>query len=349
MEIHPRFRIHHTTYNAVDLRALAQKYVVSGVAFKKDIGEFLLQWLGDSPTIEVKTSGSTGTPKVISLQKSQMINSALATGAYFNLGVGSTALLCLPAKYIAGKMMLVRALVLGWDISFVTPNLTPLKSIQEKFDFIAMIPAQVEQSLKELHRAQLVLIGGAALSTTLRKKLLKLRTQSFESYGMTETITHIALKKIDQDYFSCLPEVNVTKDDRGCLVINAPKVADYPVITNDLADLESENRFKWLGRWDNIINSGGVKLIPELIEKKYAEIFTNRFFVTGLPDAQFGNQLVLVVEGNPSAEQDIIGKLDSLQNLEKLEYPKKILYVPQFVLTETGKVNRSKTLALVLG
>ncbi|NJB35481.1 AMP-binding protein [Croceivirga sp. JEA036] len=347
MEIHPNFKLDDIAYDAKGLLALAKNYRTSEIDYRRDIGDFLMQWLADSTTIEVQTSGSTGAPKLIRLQKKHMVNSAMATGAYFNLGPNSRTLLCLPAQYIAGKMMLVRALVLGWNISIVSPSLTPLAALEGRFDFVAMIPAQVEQSLKELHRVESVLIGGAAVSESLRKKLVSLPLESYESYGMTETITHIALKKINQDYFTCLPQVSVSKDDRGCLVINAPKVADTPIITNDIVELVYQHKFKWLGRWDNVINSGGVKLIPERIEKKYAEVLSRRFFVAGLPDDTFGNQLVLLMEGNPTMEEEILAKLNSLQSLEKLEYPKKIFFTPQFIETETGKINRGRTLELV--
>src|SRR5690606_7512374 len=180
-----------------------------------------------SESLEVRTSGSTGTPKVITLKKEHMANSALATGSFFKMGPGTKALQCLSADYIAGKMMLVRALALGWELDTVEPTSDPLQAISKHYDFVAMVPMQVQGSISNLNQINTLIIGGAALSPELKSDLAKVDTRFFETYGMTETITHIAIKEItkglEDGNFKALPDVFLSKDHRDCLVIEAPK------------------------------------------------------------------------------------------------------------------------------
>ncbi|WP_405397912.1 AMP-binding protein [Maribacter sp. Asnod2-G09] len=349
--VHPSFSIHGRTISFDDLSEVSYSLIKEGEEFEKHIGEFLLDWIDDSPTISVQTSGSTGAPKTIVLKKVQMENSALATGSYFNLSPKSSALLCLPANYIAGKMMLVRAMVLGLDIHFVEPTSNPLENSKRSFDFGAMVPLQVANSLPELSLLHKLIIGGAPISASLRKEIKVITNASYETYGMTETITHIAVKPlnngvVDEAPFSILPDVEISKDDRGCLVINAPKISDETVVTNDVIELVSETEFKWLGRFDNVINSGGIKLSPEQIEAKLSNIFDQAFFITSLPDAKLGEQLVLVIEGTVN-ENDVLKKVTSIPLLSKYEVPRQIKTIPVFLRTDSGKVKRKETMTLL--
>lgn len=325
--------------------------------FKKfpDIYIFLKHWFDDSEFITVKTSGSTGSPKLIKLKKEFMINSAKATGQYFNLQQKTTALLCLPIDFIAGKMMLIRALTLGWHLDVGLSNTNPLEGVKKHYDFLAMVPMQLFHSLKKLEHIKKLIVGGGLVSNELAKKLNNVSTQIFATYGMTETVTHIAVKPLNRaggltsttDLFQTLPSVKISKDDRNCLCIDAPSVADKTINTNDLVEILSSNKFKWLGRYDNIINSGGVKLIPEQIESRLHKIILQRFFVIGFPDRVLGEKLILICEGNKKA--DLLDKIIRFQkenpsDLAKFEIPKKIYFVNKFLETETKKIKRMEVL-----
>ncbi|MDO6807744.1 AMP-binding protein [Zobellia galactanivorans] len=352
--LHHQFKLNGCSYSKEELKEVAYSLVKEGEAYEQAIGDFLIDWLNDAPSLTVHTSGSTGKPKPISLQKQHMVNSARATGAFFELQPGDTALLCLPASYIAGKMMLVRAMVLGLSLDCVHPSSKPLTETSASYDFIAMVPLQFENSLNELDGVKKLIVGGAPVSYKLKQSFLKAaqRTKVYETYGMTETITHIAVKpllaeliesNIDLDVFTTLADVSVTTDERGCLVIDAPLVSNETIHTNDMVRLTSEKTFKWLGRLDNVINSGGVKLFPEQIEAKLASIMENRFFVAALPDEVLGQKLVLLVEGVQETAQ-LRNKIANLTSLKKFELPKEIFTVEAFVETSSGKIKRKATL-----
>lgn len=343
MLIHPKFKLNGQSYSKKELIALATDLSLKDEAFKKSIGEFLVDFLSESSTLSVFTSGSTGKPKKIILKKSQMVNSAMATGTFFGLREGQTALLCLPADFIAGKMMIVRALVLGLELDYVKPTANPINRNNRTYDFCAMVPMQVENSLEKLKLVKILIIGGAPLPNNTKVQLLETPTRCFETYGMTETITHIAIKPIQYDYFEVLPNVDIFLDKRDCLVIDAPQIADDKIVTNDLVELIDRKRFKWLGRYDNIINSGGIKLIPEVIEEKLTNSFQEQFFVFGLPDQQLGEKLALIVEGKLKIEL-IQNRLEKNTELNKYERPKAIFITPRFSQTSSGKIDRSKTI-----
>lgn len=340
------------------------------LAYAKSISietySFLKDWFSDTKTIAVKTSGSTGKPKVIQLKKEHMYNSALATGTFFNLKEKTTALLCLPTNYIAGKMMLVRALVLGWHLDIVDATSHPLDGNSKQYDFCAMIPLQVQNSLAELQRIKKLIIGGATISNTLLERLKQIRIDAFETYGMTETITHIAVKKLyskrdchpersrrislleDQNfhknYFEVFPSVKISLDKRGCLVIDASKISDDKITTNDLVNIIDNSHFEWLGRADNVINSGGIKVIPEIVERKLASILPFRFFIAGLSDEILGQKVVLICEGKL---QDL-GSFEIEKNLSRFEKPKEIYFIQKFIETQNNKLNRKETLKILM-
>ncbi|MEP2278053.1 AMP-binding protein [Maribacter sp.] len=347
---HHAFRVNGRLTSGEDLFEISYSLIKEGEEFEKHIGEFLLDWIDESSTISVKTSGSTGAPKTIILKKAHMINSALATGSYFDLAPESSALLCLPATYIAGKMMLVRSMVLGLNIYFVPPTSNPLEDTNRSFDFGAMVPMQVKNSLPNLHQVKKLIIGGAPISASLRGDLKNVSNASYETYGMTETITHIAIKPLNTGTefdapFSILPDVKISVDERNCLVINAPKISDETVVTNDVVELVSEKEFKWLGRFDNVINSGGVKLRPEHIEKVLSKHLNIPFFVIGVEDEELGQKVVLVVENTSKIE--VKKTIDNISDFKKFEKPKAIVVSKEFQRTESGKVQRQKTMSLL--
>ncbi len=313
-----------------------------------DVALFLEQWFDDNDFVVVKTSGSTGVPKNIRLSKKAMIESAIATGSFFGLSSKTTALLCMSPEYIAGKMMLVRALVLGWHLNIVPPSSQPLKNSNKTYDFSAMIPMQVEKSLSELHRIKKLIIGGGSISHQLLSKLQDVPTQAYATYGMTETITHIAVKSLNQpaeNYYKTLPNITIEKDKRDCMVINAPRISKEKIITNDVVRLISDSQFEWLGRYDSIINSGGIKLIPEEIEQKLSPYISNRFFIAGIPDRLLGEKTILIIEGKESPH--LLEEIKEYSILSKYETPKEIFFLPQFIETDTQKIQRKKTLHLL--
>lgn len=352
-ETHPDFRLNKLHFTNAELRQVAYSLIKEGEAYEEEIGSFLLDWLKPSCFVEVKTSGSTGKPKKIQILKEHMVNSAFATSKYFNLPEKTKALLCVPGSYIAGKMMLVRAMVLGWDLDTTPPTSNPLDNIFKVYDFTAMTPFQLDNSIGRLHLVHKLIVGGGAVSPRLKKMVQELDTEVYETYGMTETVSHIAARRINPKKktaepipFDILPNVQISQDDRGCLVINAPKIADGTIVTNDVVEIVTYKKFFWKGRYDNVINSGGVKLYPEEIEKKLAEVIRFRFFVTSLPDDALGDKLVLFVESDFSEEilQKLEKDIKNLKTLSKFEKPKKIYLVEKFEETTSGKVNRDKTI-----
>ena len=347
-EIHPSFKLNKLSFNFDDLKEVGYCLIKEGLPHEIPSGNFLIDWVNDSEFIYVKTSGSTGTPKQIKLQKKNMVNSAIATGGYFNLKAGDSALLSLPADFIAGKMMLVRAMVLGLKLDYFAPNSNPLLGITKSYDFAAMIPLQVENSMKNIEVIKTLIVGGAKMPVSLINRLRKKSTRIFETYGMTETITHIAVKEINKlqnsvtENFKALPEVTFKTDKRNCLVIHTPNISDDKVVTNDLVDLISETEFQWLGRYDSIINSGGIKLIPEKIENKLSEIIKHDYFVVGLPDKKLGEKLVLIIESGKK-DETILQSIQQLKTLDKFEIPKEVIFIKQFDRTSNGKIQRNKT------
>lgn len=337
--VHHRFRLNGFHFDRDDLCRVAYSFIKEGEEFEKSAGHFLLDWFDDKEVVEMNTSGTTGTPKTIRVNKQAMVNSALATGDFFDLVPGNTALHCLPAKFIAGKMMFVRGFILGLDMDFVAPDANPLRRNDTIYDFGAMVPLQAENSIEKLGQVKKLIIGGARINPSLEKKLLSLPTKVFETYGMTETITHIAAKQIGENAFSVLPNVTVSHNNNNCLVIRAPRISDDVITTNDVVELVNENQFIFLGRADNIVNSGGIKLIPELIENKLSGKIPSRFFVAGMPDEKLGEKLVLFVEGvtQPISEAVFAG-------LDKYEKPREIRFIGQFSETGSGKIMRKETL-----
>lgn len=335
--IHPDFKLNGKSFSYIELLSEALYLKENGQLFEKAIGNFLLEWLNNDSFVFVNTSGSTGKPKQIVLQKSAMIASAKATGLFFNLQPKNTALLCLSADYIAGKMMLVRAITLGLYLDITEPNSSPLEYV--KYDFVAMVPMQVANSLKHLHLVQTLLIGGTKVSYQLAESILKTNCKAYESYGMTETISHIAIKQIGAMAFTVLPNVTISVDERSCLVVEALALSSDRVITNDIVTILNEKQFILKGRIDTVINSGGVKIIPEEVEEKLAKYFSVRFFIASQQDEKLGEKVILVVEGNSFKVEDSF-----FSDLSKYQIPKEIVFVDEFTETETNKINRKKTL-----
>jgi len=319
---------------------------------------FIKKWFSASDTFAQKTSGSTGAPKEIVITREQMIVSAKLTAEALRLKNGDHALLCLDPEYIAGKMMLVRSLVTGMKIVAVNPVANPFRKIPRnvRVDFVAIVPMQLIEIIQSdlayrLNSTKNILVGGAALDQGIKKKLSTFDGRVYATYGMTETISHIALQSINgpaaSEYFTVLPGIKINADERGCLEINAPHL-DEKVVTNDLVEINDARHFKWLGRIDNVINTGGKKIIPEKIEDQINRLFAqqmvrNKFFISSIPDPVLGNKLILIIEG--ALENITVETLKShlRENLRNYEVPKKIYTNINFVLTKNGKLNRTET------
>jgi len=349
---HQHFKLNGNSFKSVNEILEYAKLMPVGV------DSFLSDWFNKYKSIIVQTSGSTGTPKKIELKKESFINSAIATGTFFNLKENTTALMCLSPTYIAGKMMLVRAMVLGWDLDVVEAVSNPLIRTNNKYDFCAMVPMQAAASLQQLNSINTLIIGGGAISKSLRGQLQHLKTNVYATYGMTETITHIAVKKINhndkKNYYSLLPNIAIKKDKRGCLVVNAPTISDSEIVTNDLVEIVNSSHFKWLGRYDTVINSGGIKLIPEQIEERLAALISERFFVAGVPDEVLGQKLIVIIEkeikqgfNKLKNKEELKSNIQKLGKLTNYEIPKEIYFLSNFVETTTKKIQRNKTLDLL--
>ena len=329
INIHNRFKINGFHLEREALFQLAYSFIKEGAQFEKEIGQFLLDWIDDNDTVQLLTSGTTGEPKLITVQKQAMVNSAIATADFFDLHPGDKVLHCLPTRYIAGKMMLVRSIIVGLEMDIMTPtsHLDDLL-LSKKYDFVALVPVQAQASLDKLNQFKKIIIGGAKLSDTLANQLQYCNAEIYETYGMTETITHIAAKRIGAECFETLPNIFISKDDRGCLIIQAPNIVSSTIVTNDLVEIISDNQFKWLGRFDNVINSGGIKYFPEQIEAKLALKINQRFFIAGLPDDNLGQKIALFIEGEEFPLEASI-----FNELEKFERPKEIHFIPNFIET----------------
>ncbi|GAB1404280.1 AMP-binding protein [Lentimicrobium sp.] len=326
--------------------------------WKHSLGRFLIQWIDSHPYINVTTSGSTGLPKTMAISKKAMIASARLTGEFFNLKTGAQALLCLRAGYIAGLMMVVRAMVYQMNLIIVPPNQSPLEFISSEtnIDFAAMLPVQVMNSLNrevlkpKLEAIDTLIIGGAPIAPSLESRIKTLKNRVFATYGMTETIAHIAARRISgkafSRNFSLLPGITISTDGRGCLVANVPYLDKNPVVTNDVVHIVSPSKFRWLGRYDNVINSGGVKLFPEVIEQKIASLISNRFFIASVSDVKLGEVPVLVIEKPEPCTQTYIDEIrvKLVGILKKTELPDHIYCVPAFEEGENEKINRERTM-----
>ena len=304
---------------------------------------FLKNWFSDSKFMKLQTSGSTGTPKILDVEKDKMLNSAKMTCDFLGLKEGNTALLCLPTEYISGKMMLVRAIERRMKLLIQTPSLFPLENITKEIDFCAMTPLQVQNSLDKIHYIKKLIIGGASISESLKQQLIQKNPQTkiYETYGMSETLSHIALKSISpkrEEYFRILDGIKISQDQRGCLVINAPKLNNKTLITNDLIKLKNKREFKFLGRIDNIINSGGIKISPENLEDWIKKFIPNELVFIGIPDINLGEKLVLVLEG----KEDLNLKSHILQLPFEKKYlkPKEIIFIEKIPRTPNNKIDR---------
>lgn len=328
----------------------------------ESVRNFLIEWFSDSPTVNLHTSGSTGKPKLIVAEKSRMIASAKMTLDYLGLKPGDTALLCLSVNYIAGKMMVVRAIVGGLNLLIGDLSSNPLQNEERHIDFAAMVPLQVYNSFRDKNgrfsRIGKVIIGGGAIDRNEENFYSTLPNEIYATYGMTETLSHIAMRRINGDkrspYFTPMDGVEVwVKEEKGenigTLVIKAPRLCAETLYTNDNVEMRSDGTFRILGRKDNVVCSGGIKLQIEEIEAKLANIIHVDFVISSKPDEKLGEKLVLVIED--SKERHVATSSSALLSsylgfdltacLEKYEIPKEVFYILHLPRTESGKIARA--------
>jgi len=310
---------------------------------------FLNEWFSDSTCVLAHTSGSTGEPKPIELPKSVMRKSAERTIAYFNLQKNNKLLLSLPCRYIAGKMMVVRAIVGQMNLATRDPSTDFGFLSDETYDFAALVPNQVVKILEQSSGEQMLqnirnlLIGGSAVSAELEKRIAPLNSRIVSTYGMTETASHVAIRELSgtakSDLYHCLAGITVSVQENGCLQIHLSDF-DEPLNTNDLAELQSSKSFRILGRADSVIISGGIKYSPEFIEKKLEKLVFQPFVISSVADEKLGEKLVLVIEGTPFDTTELDNRIQAV--LSAFERPKSILFLRHFPLTQSGKVKRAE-------
>lgn len=327
--------------------------------FEAETLSFLKAWLSGEQVFQQATSGSTGKPKTITLSRHLLHQSAQRTLAALPVKSGQTALVCLDTRYIAGKMMLVRALTANLKIVAIEPAANPIAGLPAPIDFMAVVPLQmhhmIQESITLLRQIQTILIGGAPVPPQLYPAISNLPGAVYATYGMTETASNIALQRLSgptpDHAFRPLPGVSLQVNDQGCLVIQLPEL-HQPIITRDVAELLPNGTFRIRGRLDNAVNSGGIKIFPEETEAAIAPLLagegvTSAFFTGALPHPILGEQLVLVVEGNPLPPQVEAHILTSSRQLLGYRAPRSIHYLRDFKRTPTGKIMRKETMAML--
>lgn len=319
------------------------------------LDEFISDWNAPSPTLLVHTSGSTGKPKPLLVEKKRMEASARLTCSFLGLRRGDTALLCMPLDYIAGKMVVVRALTVGLRLIAVEPSGHPLKDISAAPVFAAMVPMQVYNSLQvaeereRLMAIKHLIIGGGTISAELAAELRQFPNAVWSTYGMTETLSHIALRRLNgkeaSEWYTPFQGVGISLTADGCLVINAPEVCAEPLATNDIAEIAADGRhFRIRGRKDNVICSGGIKLQIEEMEAKLAPFVNEPFVITKRPDAKFGETVVVLTT---ATDINAIRQVCN-EHLTKYEQPHCFIHVDSIPVTGTGKPARAEAMRLAM-
>ena len=329
--------------------------------------DFLSEWNNDSDTVLVHTSGSTGKPKPMMVEKKRMLNSARITCDFLGLKPGDSALLCMSLDYIAGKMVVVRSIERHLHLISVSPSGHPLKDVNEEITFAAMVPMQVYNTLQvpeereRLSRIRHLIIGGGAIDAALEQELQSLPGDIaiWSTYGMTETLSHIALRRINGDeaseWYQPFDSVRISQTEEGCLVIDAPQVCAETLVTNDIVEIEpyiynkvEKLRFRIKGRKDNVICSGGIKIQIEEVETLLKPHLEKPFMLAKKKDEKFGEIAVLLSEDEDIKKVEatvrrlLSDESEKSSDHKKYKYwiPKEFRYVEHLPLTETGKPKR---------
>lgn len=352
MPVHPAFRLRGKAVTRSELPSRIEAMRDEG-GFSADLADFMREWLDAKDWVHGQTSGSTGTPKQLKLSKKAMAESAARTCAFLGLNEGDTAYLCMPVKYVGGKMMVVRAMTQGLDLIWNTPSLTPMKGLREPPVFTAMTPMQATAALADPDERELlkgtrhILLGGSAVSPTLAVAVADFPNAVWSTYGMTETVSHIALRRLSgekaAESYMPLPGVTVSLAENGALTIDAPGIAAGRLVTNDLAEILADGSFRILGRLDNVINTGGIKVQIETAETLLRDIINAPIAVTSVPDEKTAEKVVLLVAGS----FDEKGLMEAAKaKLPRYWNPKVIVRVDEIPETGSGKPDRRAIRAL---
>ncbi len=344
-------KINGKIYETDQLKSLCKQYFQLN-GWESDIYHFIEQWFNENEFINVQTSGSTGEPKIIQLKKNHLIQSAKLTCDFFALNNSCNALLCLPVKYIAGKMMIVRAFIGQFNLITIAPTVNPFENINEPIDFVAITPHQLAHSIQTLKDKKIknIIVGGADISPILEKEAQLLPSNIFATYGMTETASHVAIRRINgknaSNLYEALPPVTFDIDELNRLIIHANYFTYSPIYTNDIVKLIDNKHFIWIGRYDNVINSGGIKVFPEEVEKKISPFIPCPFFIGPFPDNFLSEIVCLYLETSSSkistiVQEELIHSIKPL--LEKHQLPRKIVLLEKFVYSPNGKLLRKET------
>ena len=316
-----------------------------------EIFDFLGDWFSGKTRFEIKTSGTTGSPKIESFAREAFISSAQITINTFDLTKGDTLLMCLPMHFVAGKMMLIRAIVGRMKILAVQPSLNPVKDLINPVAFAAFTPHQLQTILNinpdKMDLIEQAIIGGSPVSSELKNKIVSLKTELFETFGMSETLTHVAIKAINgtnkSEYFKVLKGFNLKVDENSRLIIDADHLKNSPLLTSDIVEMIDHDKFKWLGRSDDVINSGGIKLFPTSIENRISTQIDRNFIIGKRSDENFGEVVILFIEGEPFNKNRLVELSNELTKLlDKFEIPKEIIFKTEFPRNKNGKVIRSE-------
>lgn len=306
-----------------------------------DVAAFLDEWNSPLPYVLAHTSGSTGTPKEIRLLKSDMIKSAEATCEFFSIGPGSLMVCPLSVDYIAGKMMLVRAVVSGAELWMEHPSNRPLGAAYGHIDLVPVVPSQLPGLLESGCDVENVIVGGSPMSPAMEQELANAPFSTYATYGMTETCSHVALRRIGTgcDVYTALPGFCFSVDGDSCLVIESSHMSFGRLVTNDVVEPVDSRHFRWLGRRDNVIMTGGLKVIPEEVERHIRHLVPYPFYIAGRPDEKWGMRVVMYVESAlPVDTPELLARLR--EALPCHAVPKEINVVGRFSTTATGKIKR---------
>ncbi len=343
----------YSIHSVADLESV-KKASTSIDTVKDEVIEFCLEWFNDSDYINAFTSGSTGTPKEMRLGKEAVSASARKTAKFFDLKSGDVALLALPLKYIAGKIMLARALVLDLHLILKASSAMPMEGISSDIDFLPLTPHQALASLRRdpkcFNSVNKVLLGGGPVPRELKYIIKKSNILFFHGFGMTETITHIAVRTLNgpksSEHYEALQGIRFEADKEDRLIIHADHLKDV-IWTNDVIELIDEKTFRWIGRSDNVINSGGIKIYPEMLESRFESLFDQPFFIGGCNDDIYGEVPVLILEGT---REDALEALNIIRVQSRFKYaiPKKAYVLDAFIYTSSDKIMRRETLNCAL-
>lgn len=327
--------------------------------WQRHIWEFVALWMDDGATnIPVFTSGSTGAPQSIVHSKDAMLQSAEMTAATLGLQQGADAFLCLPAGKISGMMMLVRSMANRMNLVCVKPSLHPLQEMTEhpEIDFAAFTPMQFSDIIQDenvwrrAEKIRKVILGGEDIRYGLMERIREMKNEVYATFGMTETISHIALKRLNGSrpdlYYKTLPGIRVSADENYRLMIHAPKLGLENLLTKDMVQIISDTEFEWLGRMDHVINRGGIKIYPEEIEKKLQPFIPHPFFMAELSPGTTDARLALMIEAAELSNAALKQIEEAFSTLDKWSRPREILKCTAFRRTDNGKIKRRETLAL---